>query len=154
MIIIVDSREQRPIVFKCETIRKGLKFGDYGAFFSKEYQCPVVFERKGIGDLFGTLTQGYDRFKKEIFRAKEANFKLIIAIEGTKERVLEGYKHSKRDPASIIKQLETIRNRYEVEHLFFASRIAMAQHIQSFYETEYRNFMIPIEILSEVDPNG
>lgn len=31
--------------------------------------------------------------------------------------------------------------------MFFTSRIAMAQHIQSFYETEFRNYMI------KVDPN-
>lgn len=106
-----------------------------------------MFERKNLGDLFGSLTSGYDRLRRCFERAKKANFKLVIAIEGTKERVLEGYKHSKRDPASIIKQLETIESKYGVAHMFFTSRIAMAQHIQSFYETEFRNYMI------KVDPN-
>tara|TARA_R110000868_G_scaffold111883_1_gene301750 strand:+ start:2326 stop:2760 length:435 start_codon:yes stop_codon:yes gene_type:complete len=141
MIIIVDSREQRPLVFKCEIIKKGLKFGDYGALFSPDYNYPVIFERKNIADLFGTLTQGYDRFRREIDRAEKAKVKLVIAIEGTKEKVLEGYKHSKRDPASIIKQLETIERKYGVTHMFFASRIAMANHIQEFYEQEYRKFI-------------
>lgn len=101
----------------------------------------MVFERKNIADLFGTLTQGYDRFRKEIARAEKAKFKLIIAIEGTKEKVLEGYRHSQREPASVIKQLETIESKYGVSHMFFASRISMANYIEEFYSEEYRKFI-------------
>lgn len=133
MLIITDTREQAPLKFSCETVRKCLKFGDYGAMVG-DYQIPVVFERKGLGDLFNSLTGGYDRIRKVFQRAEAAGFKLIIVIEGTKERVLEGYSHSARDPASIIKQLETIERKYGVTHHFFKTRHQMSLHIENFYK--------------------
>lgn len=135
MIVIVDTREQAPLKFSCETIRKGLKFGDYGAMVG-DYQIPVVFERKSIGDLYGSLTFGYDRLRRVFERAAKAEYKLIIAIEGSKEKVLKGYSHSARDPASIIKQLETIERKYNIAHIFFASRISMQNGIQEFFLNE------------------
>lgn len=62
---------------------------------------------------------------------------MILAIEGTREKILKGYPHSARDPESIIKQLETIKNKYSVDHIFFPSRIAMAHHIVDFYQDKY-----------------
>lgn len=134
MHIIVDTREQNPLKFNCDTIRKGLKFGDYGCLSASGHQIPVIFERKGLGDLFNSLTKGYDRLRKVFLRAEKSGFKLVIVIEGTKERVLEGYEHSHRDPASIIKQLETIERKYGVTHMFFKTRHQMSAHIQEYFE--------------------
>ncbi len=141
MQIIVDSREQRPLVFGCDFIVKKLHVGDYGAAFKEGHLHEVVWERKSIADLFGTLTFGYDRFRKEITRAEKAKIRLIIAIEGTKEKVLLGYKHSSRDPVSIIKQLETIEKKYGVKAVFFASRISMQNYIADYYYEEYQRWL-------------
>lgn len=141
MKIIVDSREQRPLVFGCTTERKKLHCGDYGASFKDGHIHEVVFERKSIGDLFSTLTFGYDRFRREIFRAEKSKIRLIIAVEGTKEKVLKGYSHSKRDPESIIVQLETIKRKYGVETLFFGNRVSMANHIHDVFMVEYEKYL-------------
>jgi hypothetical protein len=74
-------------------------------------------------------------------RAEKANFKMIIAIEGTREKVLKGYAHSARDPESIIRQLETIKNKYNVESIFFASRISMANHIHDVFYEAYEKYL-------------
>lgn len=140
MRIIVDTREQRALEFKCETIRKCLKFGDYGGEID-DYRIPVVFERKGLADLYGSLTFGYDRLRKVFERAKVAEYKLVIVIEGTKERVLEGYDHSARDPESIIKQLETIERKYGITHLFFKTRHQMSVYIENFFETAAKEYL-------------
>lgn len=141
MTILVDSREQRPLVFGCNVERKALTVGDYGARFSDTHICEYIFERKSIGDLYSTLTFGYDRFRREIKRAEDKNIKLVIAIEGTREKVLKGYKFSKRDPASILKQLETIRAKYGVEHIFFGNRKWMARGITDFFLLKYEKFI-------------
>ncbi len=141
MTIIADTREQRVLSFKCEVVRKTLKFGDYGAMVG-DYQIPVVFERKNLGDLYGSLTFGYDRLRKCFERAEKANFRLIIAIEGTKELVLEGYRHSSRDPESIIKQLETIHRKYGIEYQFFRNRPEMANFITEFFEYKEKEYLI------------
>lgn len=75
------------------------------------------------------------------YKAEKKEIKVIICIEGTKERVLEGYSHSARDPESIIKQLETIERKYGVTHHFFKTRHQMSAHIQSFFETAAKEYL-------------
>jgi ERCC4-type nuclease len=137
MRILVDTREQQPLFFGCDFERRALKFGDYGCEFSKVYQYPTVFERKNLGDLYGSLTQGYDRLRRCFERAEKSKFRMLIAIEGSREKVLKGYPHSARDPESILKQLETIERKYNVKHLFFPSRISMAHYIVDYYLEKY-----------------
>lgn len=149
MKIIVDSREQRPLTFGCDWERKGLPVADYGCSFKDNHLHQVLFERKSVADLYGTLTQGYDRFRRMFQKAESKNFKVIIAIEGSKEKVLAGYKHSARDPESIIKQLETINTKYGVSHIFFPSRIAMQNYIVDYYVIEYEKYLATINELPE-----
>lgn len=137
MKIIIDSREQRPLTFGCDWLRKKLHVGDYCASFKDDHLHDTVFERKSIGDLFTTLTFGYDRFRREINRAEIAKTRLIIVVEGTKEKVLKGYDHSARDPESIIKQLETIKSKYGVETIFFGNRVSMANYIHDYFFEEF-----------------
>lgn len=148
MKIIVDSREQRPLVFNHKLITevevKGLSFGDYGAM-SSGYQHPIVFERKSLNDLYSTLSNGYLRFKREIERAKEQNYKIIIIVEGSLKRILMGTVFSHRTPESIIYQLFTIRVRYDVETVFCPTREDMSEYITQFFiahEKEYLDKII------------
>jgi len=145
MRILIDSREQKKLTFGCTTEIKCLSFGDYGCQFSENYQYPLVFERKNKADLFGSLTQGYDRLRKCFERAEKANYKLIIAIEGSKNNILKGYSHSARHPESIIKQLETIKRKYNVDHIFFGNRLAMANYIHDVFFVEYEKYLKQIE---------
>lgn len=140
MKILIDTREQKRLSFCCNSEVKCLKFGDYACMFSETYQYPVVFERKNKADLFGSLTKGYDRLRACFKRAEEAGFKMIIVIEGSKEKILKGYDFSARDPESIIKQLETIKIKYGVEHLFFHNRAFMSNYIVDFYNEKYEKW--------------
>ena len=149
MTIIIDSREQKPLVFGCDWVRKKLHVGDYGAKFSENHIHSTIFERKGISDLFSTLSTGYFRFRKEIDRAEKSKTRLIIAIEGTEERVLKGCSHSARDPKSILVQLETINRKYGVSAIFFPSRIAMQNYIVDYYVIEYEKYLETIASLPE-----
>jgi len=137
MTILVDTREQKQLDFKHKFI-KGIKttclnVGDYCASFSSIYDCPVVFERKSIADLYGTLSQGYERFKRELERAKENDIKLIIIVEGNLHRVLHGTPYSQRTPESIVYQLFTLRARYNIETVFCKDREEMAEYITQYY---------------------
>lgn len=140
MKIIIDTREKTKLKFCCDTELICLPVGDYGAQFQEGHMHNVIFERKSIGDLFGTLTFGYERFRRQIQKAATMQISMIIAIEGSKEKVLKGYSHSQRDPESILVQLETIRRKYGIEHIFFPSRISMANYIVDYYLVEYEKF--------------
>ena len=133
MVIICDSREQRCLSFDgLEGIEKieemGLSFGDYSAIVHGN-PVPIVFERKGISDLFGTMTIGYERFKKEMQRAKESNMKLILAVEGTYTDVYQGISHSQFSGQSMVKKLAMLQVKYDLETWYCESRRVMARRI-------------------------
>lgn len=118
---------------------KALKFGDYGACIDGVV-VPVAFERKGLGDLYGTMTSGYERFKKEMGRAKEAGAKLVLLVEGTRAKVGNGYKHSRYPGSAMLKKLAMLRVRYDLEYHFCSSREEMAGLISDFFLAIERNY--------------
>jgi len=133
MLITVDSREQAPLDFSgIEEVDKvevaGLAFADYSAIIGGKV-VPLVFERKSLQDLFGTLGAGHDRFKRELERAKQADFKLILMIEGTYTDVWNGVEHSQMDGKTILKILATMYVKYDLEYHFCESRRVMARRI-------------------------
>lgn len=135
MIILIDTREQLALEFpKAKETRKVcLNVGDYSACFYEGHQIPVVFERKSIGDLYGTLSSGYERFRREIDRAKADNIRLIIIVEGTLSKVLKGYPHSSRNAISIVYQLFTLRARHNIETVFCKDREEMSEYVTQFF---------------------
>lgn len=105
-----------------------LAFGDYTAIVHGR-PVPIIFERKGISDLFGTMTSGYERFKREMERAEKSNMKLILIIEGSYSDVWEGIPQSKFDGKSMMKKLATLYVKYDLEYIFCESRRVMARRI-------------------------
>lgn len=137
MIILCDTREQNPLEFKHEYVteirREKLDVGDYGAMFTDGVMPPVYFERKSIGDLYGTLGGGYPRFRKELERAKASGSLLFIIIEGSYRDILRGYPHSTIQGISIIRKLWTLYWKYGVQHIYCNSREDMANQILECY---------------------
>ena len=78
--IIVDSLEKKPYWTK-GIKRLRLNVGDYT---TKSLHNVYHIERKSLQDLYGTLTKGKIRFLNEIHRARRANIKMEIVVEGTK----------------------------------------------------------------------
>jgi len=143
--LVIDSREQLPLEFREGLFDKvevgALAFGDYGLFIN-EVQVPIVFERKGLGDLFGTMGHGYDRFKREMGRANEAHIHLVLAIEGSEYEVWQGYEHSTIKGESMLKKLAMLRVRHDLEILFFNDRRSMSRWIEEVFSAVLRNFTL------------
>lgn len=78
--ISIDSREQKPLAFNIDSKDQKLAFGDYG-FLEEKFFNNVFYERKSIQDLWGTMSKGYERFKKEVERAKLTNASIIVIVE-------------------------------------------------------------------------
>lgn len=153
MRIVVDTREQKPLSFKhssiTEVVNKSLNVGDYGAMFSSDdIIYPIVFERKSIADLYGTLSQGYSRFKKEIERSKEQRLQLIIIVEGNLTRILHGMPFSQRTPESIVYQIFTIYARHGVQTVFCKDRDDVAEYITQFYIAHEKEFLDTLKSFS------
>lgn len=125
-VIGVDTREKQILDLKdVKTIKHKFDFGDYG-FINEPYFCNVFFERKSITDLWGTMSQNYDRFCREMERAKESGAYIIVLVDYLYSKAT-GYNHNKRyskSTASFIfhrirKMLQTYDN---VQFLFSGGR--------------------------------
>lgn len=136
--IIVDSREQKPLKFNLATEVKGLKFGDYALDHPGYSNCSI--ERKSISDLIGTLSTGYERFQREIDRAKEAGAYLVILVENDLNTCLSfDYlphikRHTKLTPDFIFHNVRELCQKYShVQFLFADGRTEAARLIEKIF---------------------
>lgn len=146
MILFIDTREQRPLEFISgevfeAIINKSLPYGDYAASLGiDEPIFPLVFERKSIGDLFGTMTTGYERFKEELRRAEADKTQLVLIIEGSLFDILKGFKHSKFEGLSMVKKLFMLWCRYNIIPVFCNDRDEMVCYIEQAFDAINRNY--------------
>lgn len=89
--IIIDSREQSPWSWDPHLVRtsvSGLDAGDYAL----AVDCTPVngraslmvrfsIERKSLDDFIGTISTGWERFQREVYRMREFPAKIVI-VEG------------------------------------------------------------------------
>ena len=110
--IVFDSREQMPLHFSAgiEVVRDCLPAGDYSIL---GYETEFAIERKSLSDLCGTLTEGRDRFKRELAKLAEYRFAAIV-IEGSWTQILMGEYRSQLNPNSIIGSLMSFAIKYGV----------------------------------------
>ena len=139
----MDSREQLPLEFKAGVfdiiITKGLPFADYGCTIDGE-TVPIYFERKNIGDLYGTLTSGHKRFDRMLLKAREAHCEVILLVEADMRTVASGYKHSTISGDTIIKTIFSLFVRYGLTPIFCADRRTAARFIEETYSAVARSF--------------
>lgn len=74
----IDTRENQPLKFKNSFVCK-LDFGDY-TLEPKSYTFTHV-ERKSFSDFASTVTNGYDRFRKEMERCKSLGCYLFVVVD-------------------------------------------------------------------------
>ena len=145
--MIVDTREPistaldfSGLPFVTEVVRDALPVGDYMVQFEDGTRPPISFERKAIGDLFGTMTQGHKRFKREIERATDAGITLTLIIEGTLSDVLQGVPFSQFDGDACVRKLMTLYVRYGIQPVFCKDRIEMVRFIYESFCAIGRNY--------------
>jgi len=79
--ITIDTRERTPFHFDPEIAKTRIgtvKTGDYCLTGDRGFSV----ERKSLDDFLGTISSDWERFQREIFRAKSAGFHLPIVVEG------------------------------------------------------------------------
>lgn len=127
--IIRDTREQDGCGWEfraspnCAGMeREKLDVGDYSI---KGYESKVMIERKTIGDLWNTLGRDWDRFLRELDRAKDHKIKFLI-IEANLADLDRGFSYSKVPPENIHAKLISLQVKHNV-HVIFAGRIDKAR---------------------------
>jgi len=157
MKILVDTREQAPLEFSHPMITEvrvvKLDVGDYGVMFEDGHIPSVFFERKTIGDLFGTMGKGYERFKKEMERARESKSRLVLIIEGSYSKIGKGYKYSMIKGMSMKLKLFTLQLRYGLQFVPLNSRSEMSDYITDWFISEGREYTRKKKAANEINPD-
>lgn len=143
--LIVDSREQLPLQFRSgifdEIVTQGMPFADYWLEIDGK-EIPIMMERKGLGDLFGTMGSGYERFRVEMEKARKMDCHLMLLIEGSLQDVWRGYEHSSISGDTMLKKLAMLRVRYDLEVHYFNGRREMARFIEEIFSAVVRNYSL------------
>lgn len=131
--ILVDTREQKTSALykRLKTIgfpysREKLDFGDYSARTKFEdgtefdISSSVAVERKmSLDELCACYCKGRSRFVKEFNRAKQANAKLYLLVEGANwENVINGKYRSKMSTQAFLASLIAWLARYDCQLIF------------------------------------
>lgn len=141
MLIIIDTREQKPLQFTGhETTYRKLDEGDYNI---AELEDKIVIERKSAQDLYGSIIQDHKRFRNEIKRAIKKNKKFYIFLEGSLINFYF-YKSSirpKRVSAGILEKiLLTMKERYGLIFVECKTRRVMSKKIIELLNEEKKNY--------------
>lgn len=148
--IFQDTREQTPLSFTSPVTIQKLSCGDYCP--NKEFFCDLFIERKSLTDLASTLTQGIDRFKREIERAKSLGFYLIVLTE-CKYKDLAEYSpnnsFSKKITGAFLQsQIRSLMNN-NLQFIFSSSRARSAEIIERIFRMGDAAKTVDLEFLKD-----
>jgi ERCC4-type nuclease len=150
MIILVDTREQAPFLFRgrhydhVETMPAALPTGDYSL---PGFEDRIAVERKSLDDLIGCLmNDNRDRFERELFRA--APYELFtVVVEASVEDVRLGRFTSKMKPHSVFQSLAAFQVRYRVPFMFCGSRTGAEYWTYSLFDKYLKDIKDRMEIV-------
>jgi DNA excision repair protein ERCC-4 len=106
--IVIDTREQTPLRFNFPTVIGTLPTADYSVAGLEE---DFAVERKSLPDLFGSLTSGRDRFRRELQRLLAYPFRRLLVI-GSEEEIAQGISRARGvNPLAVLHSLHAIEAR-------------------------------------------
>ena len=142
VIVQIDTREQAPLTISKYPVEVcGLPVGDYGIKGFSDWSNPAfTVEWKTLNDLIGSLTQGRERFMREVEKLRAFYFAAIL-IGASEEQVARGDYVSRATPSSILATLDAIRVRTGV-HIIWGNDATQAAQI---FERLVRQFVRGIE---------
>jgi DNA excision repair protein ERCC-4 len=148
-VILIDSREQWPLVFSREQTRVcKIDTGDYsiegpdGTSFAPGNPHAISLERKSLGDLATTMGAGRDRFEREMERARSLEYFGLI-IEGDPKDIPDHKYASLMDPNALFHGIAAMSIRYNVKVWF-----AHDHHMASYFTRTILKMYVREQILN------
>lgn len=135
LTLIEDTREQTPLDFSrfepfVRVERGTLHSGDYSV---KGHEGEFAIERKSLADLISTITQGHERFERELQRLESFRYAAVV-VEASEIDLRMGKYRSMLPAKSAIGMIRAFEVRYKIPFHFAGGRNAAAQLI---YELAY-----------------
>ena len=126
-MILVDTREQRPLDFgSSETRRIALRSGDYSVAGLVD---KVSIERKSLVDLFDCVGWERPRFERELMKLAALRYGALV-IEATLAEILDGAPYSKVNPNAVVGSLLAWSVRWRLPIFFCGNRRLAAVVVQ------------------------
>ncbi|WP_286817266.1 ERCC4 domain-containing protein [Desulfobacter sp. UBA2225] len=137
MIILTDTREQRPYSFESvpnvHVDAATLPTGDYSL---PGFEDRAAIERKSISDLIGCLKgQGRERFERELSRARAYEFFAVVIEAGLHQISMKQY-NSAMSPDAVLQSIAAFHIRYGVPFMFAGDR-AGAEYLTHAFLSKY-----------------
>jgi ERCC4-type nuclease len=128
-VIIVDTREQDPLVFTHLESRRGMLItGDYSIAGMTEL---IAIERKSISDLVGcVMGQNRERFERELHRLRGFRFKRLLVVGSRGEIEVQRY-HSRISPKAVLGSLAAWECRFDVPIVYAATPAQAAIQVET-----------------------
>lgn len=163
MVIMVDTREKKMShitqYFDKSNIRyeiRGLKYGDYSFYIPKneklaiyedlEFSSKITIERKAsLTELSGNLTQGRDRFERELAFAPKT--KVIVVENANYSDIITGNYRTKYNSKSYWASIHSIWHKYDVPVIFIPNNVFTGSFIQGYLTYYLKNYLKQGEIM-------
>ncbi len=138
-VIITDTREQKELKFSQATEKECVKEGDYA--LKGEEDLGIRIERKSLSDMVGTLSQGLQRFERELQRAVDKDLYIVMLVESSINDAL-GFDYLPQmrwvqaKPQHIFKNLRDLLNKFPLHFqvIFVDGRIEAAKKLIRIFE--------------------
>lgn len=127
--VIVDSREQQPLVFdNLPAVTGTLSTGDYSVVGLEHL---IAVERKELGDLLACCGRERDRFKRELQRLRAYRFRLLV-VEADAATLEAGAWRSKLKPAHVLGALAAWTAQYGLPVWLGGDHAAAGRFVERF----------------------
>lgn len=117
-IIIIDTREQQPYTFPCDSVRHKLYAGDYSVL---GHETEVAVERKSLADFQSTVAHAQARFQVELDKLLKFKAAAVVIEADLTQLLLNRYK-TRLSPKSILGWSTWIQIVYGVPVIWAGSR--------------------------------
>lgn len=115
--IVIDTREQTPLVFPAEeavTELGTLKFGDYSLAGMTDW---IAIERKSLPDLVGCVGRERDRFEKEVIALRGFMYKAVV-VEADLPKIEAGKWRGDILPQHVLGTIASWRIKYKIDFIY------------------------------------
>jgi len=134
LTIVIDTREQKPYKFQHTSVVGTLKSGDYSI---KGYEKEFAIERKSLADWAGSITQGRERFERELVRLSDYSFAAVI-IETDLRSVWKARLYSRINRKSLVNTALKWTVKYNIPIVFVSNRTNGAYAVEAYAEAFWK----------------
>ena len=146
MIILTDSREQRPYSFETPCQVGTLSVGDYSLVNGEHL---IAIERKTLDDLVLCSSKDRPRFTRELYKGRALEY-MALVIEGSLLDIINHNYRSEMQPNAVIQSLIAFSIRYRLPVWLagsreYGQRLTESLLLKYAYEIEKKHKALGIE---------